>query len=48
MDKLQHRGACLGGGCKLLSCHIARLLADVGDALLRPGLYLSIDHATDE
>lgn len=29
-------------------CYIARLLADVGDALLRPGLYLSIDQVTDE
>lgn len=48
MDKLQHRGACLGVGCKLLSCHTARLLADVEDPLLRPALYLFIDHATDE
>lgn len=48
MDKLQHRGECLGVGCKVLSCHTARLLADVGDTLLRPALCLSIDHATDE
>ena len=48
MDERQHRGACLGVGCKLLSCHTACLLADMEDALLRPALYLFIDHATDE